>query len=188
MLTKIMLNLFCRIENRTRGKTIQVQQSGLIEEAWIHLEPCTTKKYSLENPYGMKVLEVGIQSGENISIHSINLEEPSESSVDLREKHGIEFHIIDVGDLKVVTFMDERNEMQMGRCNPSTTMQTAFRSTTMQFEVIVELGVVGVSLIDHRPRELLYLHLQRVFISYLTGTISRQGVTANLCFYAFIYL
>lgn len=172
----------CRIENRTRGKTIQVQQSGLEEEAWIHLEPCTTKKYSLENPYGRKVLEVGVHSRESISIHLVNLEKPSETSVNMREKHGIQLRIIDVGGLKVVTFMDERNEIQMGRCDPSVTMQKELRSTSMRFEVIVELGVVGVSLIDHWPKELLYLRLQRVFISYLAGTISRQGEIVNFMY------
>jgi vacuolar protein sorting-associated protein 13A/C len=172
----------CRIENRTWSKTIQVKQSGLQEEAWIYLEPRTTKKFSLENPYGSKVLEVGVRSGENISIHSVNLERPSESSVNLREKDGIQLHIIDVGDLKVLTFMDERNELHMGRYDFSITTQKELRSASMQFEVIVELGVVGVSLIDHRPKELLYLHLQRVFISYLTGTISRQGEIVNFMY------
>ncbi|KAJ4777649.1 Pleckstrin (PH) domain-containing protein isoform 2 [Rhynchospora pubera] len=162
-----------RIENRTRDKTIQVQQADLRGEAPIHLEPHSTAKYSLDNPYGRKVLDVGIFSGTDISIHSINLENWTESSVDLREKYGIQLHIKDVGDIRVVIFLDEKNDMQMERHDPAIIMQKEFRSTSMQFEVIVELGVVGVSLIDHRPKELLYLHLQRVFISYLTGTVSR---------------
>ena len=48
-------------------------------------------------------------------------------------------------------------------------------------EIILELGVVGVSVMDHRPRELAYLYMEKFFISYSTGydggTTSRFNIT-----------
>ncbi|CAH1448993.1 unnamed protein product [Lactuca virosa] len=44
-------------------------------------------------------------------------------------------------------------------------------------EIIVELGVVGVSLVDHRSKELAYFYLERVFVSYSTGYDS--GITSR---------
>lgn len=48
-------------------------------------------------------------------------------------------------------------------------------------ELIVELGVVAVSIMDHRPRELAYLYMEKFFISYSTGydggTTSRFSIT-----------
>ncbi|KAK1286591.1 hypothetical protein QJS10_CPB20g01337 [Acorus calamus] len=48
------------------------------------------------------------------------------------------------------------------------------QNDAVPLELIVELGVVGISVIDHRPKELLYLYLERVFISYSTGYDGRN--------------
>ncbi|KAG0474784.1 hypothetical protein HPP92_014470 [Vanilla planifolia] len=42
------------------------------------------------------------------------------------------------------------------------------QSGTFPLELIIELGIVGF-LIDHKPRELLYLYLEKVFASFSTG-------------------
>lgn len=48
-------------------------------------------------------------------------------------------------------------------------------------ELILELGVFAVSIIDNRPRELAYLYMEKLFISYSTGydggTTSRFSIT-----------
>lgn len=36
-------------------------------------------------------------------------------------------------------------------------------------ELILELGIVGISVVDHKPRELAYLYMEKFFISYSTG-------------------
>lgn len=56
-------------------------------------------------------------------------------------------------------------------------------------ELILELGVVGVSIMDHRPRELAYLYMEKFFISYSTGydggTTSRFNITFVFSFVNF---
>ncbi|CAI9287577.1 unnamed protein product [Lactuca saligna] len=44
-----------------------------------------------------------------------------------------------------------------------------FNNEILFLTIIVELGVVGVSLVDHRPKELAYFYLERVYVSYSTG-------------------
>lgn len=48
-------------------------------------------------------------------------------------------------------------------------MQRETQHNSSPIELIVELGVVGLSVVDHRPKELSYLYLERVFVSYSTG-------------------
>lgn len=53
-------------------------------------------------------------------------------------------------------------------------------------ELILELGVVAVSIIDNRPRELAYLYMEKLYISYSTGydggTTSRFSITFLFAF------
>nr|GEW79812.1 hypothetical protein [Tanacetum cinerariifolium] len=63
-------------------------------------------------------------------------------------------------------------------------MPNTEQKNSSPLELIVELGVVGVSLVDHRPKELCYLYLERVFISYSTGYDG--GTTSRLEFYPII--
>lgn len=91
---------------------------------------------------------------------------------------GLLFHALEVGDIKVARFVDERalgsdpNEgsgsLIVGSWRNSN-LQRKMEESTAPLELIVELGVVGVSLVDHKPKELSYLYLERVFISYSTG-------------------
>jgi vacuolar protein sorting-associated protein 13A/C len=48
-------------------------------------------------------------------------------------------------------------------------VQSAMQNAAAPIELIVELGVVGISVVDHRPKELSYMYLERVFVSYSTG-------------------
>lgn len=163
--------LSCRIENRTSHTVVSVCQFGLDEDASIHLQPCSTTKFSWDNPYGTRLLDVSIEGGNEIFKLCINLEKPIESSTQL-EAHGLQLHVADIGDTKVVKFMDDERTSQMGPIDNhvAVSMQNEMQQTnSAPLELILELGVVGVCLIDHRPRELLYLYLQKVFISYSTG-------------------
>ncbi|WVZ11745.1 hypothetical protein V8G54_016275 [Vigna mungo] len=47
--------------------------------------------------------------------------------------------------------------------------QDEMQSSVTPFELLIELGVVGISLVDHRPKELSYLYLERVSLTYSTG-------------------
>ncbi|XP_073000916.1 uncharacterized protein [Typha latifolia] len=167
-----------RIENRMNHMIIHARQSGLDENAWIHLRPLSTTKFAWEDPYGRRLLDVAIQSGDETYIHCVSLEKPMDSCAELRAR-GIRLHIMDYGDIKIVQFADDRIISQMGQHEQSdsnliyhsvsSSSQNEMQSNTAPLELIVEIGVIGLSLVDHRPRELLYLYLERVFISYSTG-------------------
>lgn len=91
---------------------------------------------------------------------------------------GLSFHVFEMGHIKVARFTDDRSgssSNEVGRLLASggnwgtSHMQSKTQENTAPLELIVELGVVGVSVVDHRPKELSYLYLERFFISYSTG-------------------
>ncbi|PNT67930.1 hypothetical protein BRADI_3g33740v3 [Brachypodium distachyon] len=163
-----------RIENRTSNTTIGTRQSGLGEVTWIQVKPLSTRKYSWDDPYGQKVLDVSIQKGDVTSFQVVDLENPVASSTSFGE-HGVKFNVVVTADVTILKFADYPRR-QDGSPEPelidhrsSALQQNDTETGAGPLELIVELGVVGVSLIDHKPRELLYLNLQKVFISYMTG-------------------
>lgn len=165
-----------RIENRTSSTTISTRQSGLGEDTWIQVKPLSTRKYSLDDPYGQKAIDVSIQKGDVACVLCVDLENPVGSYTSFRE-HGLKFSIVETSDIKILKFTDSlRKEEVYGSPGSelidhqaSALKENEIEPDAKPLELIVELGVVGISLIDHKPRELLYLHLQKVFISYMTG-------------------
>lgn len=95
------------------------------------------------------------------------------------EELGLQFHVVEMADIKVVWFTDKRdsgsNSSEEIRCLPlvgkweHSYTQTKIQDNTSPIELVVELAAIGVSIIDHRPKELSYFYLERVFISYSTG-------------------
>uniref|UniRef100_A0A0D9XMK5 PH domain-containing protein n=1 Tax=Leersia perrieri TaxID=77586 RepID=A0A0D9XMK5_9ORYZ len=163
-----------RVENRTSSITINARQSGLGEDSWIQVKPLSTRKYSWDDPYGHTTFDFSIQKGDLTFFQCVDLENPDESSIGFRE-HELKLSIVETTDVKILKFSDypRRQEGEyrsdLGDHQASPVVQNETDTGAGLLELIVELGVVGVSLIDHKPRELLYLHLQKVFISYMTG-------------------
>ncbi|XP_052211647.1 uncharacterized protein LOC127814276 isoform X2 [Diospyros lotus] len=166
-----------RLENRTISKTISVRQSGSDDDSWTNLEPLSTTNFCLEDPYGQRVLDARIHSGSSTAFCNLDLDKEGLCSVNDGDI-GLLFHLAEVGDIKVARFMDDRasgSQSNVGTLMTpvgnwgSSQMQSKTQDNTSPLELIVELGAVGVSVIDHRPKELLYLYLERVFISYSTG-------------------
>ncbi|KAL5230936.1 hypothetical protein ABZP36_029712 [Zizania latifolia] len=163
-----------RIENRTSSTAISIRQSGLGDDAWIKVKSLSTRKYSWDDPYGHKTIDVSIQQGDLTFFQCVDLENPDESSTSFRE-YCLKFSIVETADIKILKFTDypRRQEGEyisnLSEHQALALKQIETDTSAGLLELIVELGVVGVSLIDHKPRELLYLHLQKVFISYMTG-------------------
>ncbi|KAL6642664.1 hypothetical protein ACP70R_020845 [Stipagrostis hirtigluma subsp. patula] len=166
-----------RIENRTNSTTISARQSGLGEDTWIQVKPLSTRKYSWDDPYGQKLIDFSIQKGDVTCVMCIDLENPVGCSTSFRE-HGLKFSMLETIDMKILKFTDFiRRKDEVYRSPGSELIDhhaLALKENETEpgagpLELIVELGLVGISLIDHKPRELLYLHLQKVFISYMTG-------------------
>ncbi|KAG9452487.1 hypothetical protein H6P81_005391 [Aristolochia fimbriata] len=166
-----------RIENRTKATAIKFRQSGLSDDAWIHLIPLSTTNFSWEDPCGEKLIDVSIHRGTNIIVQKFSLEKTEEFSSNEGE-HGIRLHVVELGEITVARFIDAHGSAELGSKRENvessgnsgtSAVQSKIQKNIAPLELMVELGVVGMSLVDHRPRELLYLYLERVFISYSTG-------------------
>ncbi|WCJ20748.1 hypothetical protein M5689_002962 [Euphorbia peplus] len=142
-----------RIENRAISKTISIRQSGFGDGEWIMLKPLSTTNFSWEDPYGQKIIDTKIDCD------------------------GLQFHVIDLADIKICRFTDymasisrgERNSLTHAGYSGNPHGQGEALNEITPLEIIVELGVVGISAVDHRPKELAYFYLERVFVSYSTG-------------------
>lgn len=166
------------MENRTASTKIKIRQSGLDENGWIFLEPLSTAKFSWDDPYGQKFIDVCVISHHETYIQNVSLEMETNSSKDLQAL-GIQIIVVEMGDYKIVRLIDcktmttidsqERTDSVLFIRWGTSSLQKEPHNATAPLELIMELGVVGVSLIDHRPKELLYFYLERVYMSYLSG-------------------
>ncbi|KAL0372966.1 UNVERIFIED_CONTAM: putative vacuolar protein sorting-associated protein 13D [Sesamum calycinum] len=163
-----------RIENRTRNCTVRFRQTGFGEDAWIQLQPLSTAKFSWEDPYGQKVIDTEVYSGNDTGVFKFDLDKARFSSIG--DNSGLFLHIENIGDIKVVKFMNiyallstpkEGSGSLLLGGNSHITAKMPEQGSPL--ELIVELGVVGISVVDHKPRELVYLYMEKFFISYLTG-------------------
>lgn len=167
-------NGLIRIENRTFGRKISIRQSGFGEDAWIQLEPLSTSAFSWEDPYGQKSIDAKIDSCGTIGVWRLELERTGLYSAE--HELGLQFHVLEMGSIKVARFTEvsisssheEIRSLTPGNWGTSS-MQRETQHNSSPIELIVELGVVGLSVVDHRPKELSYLYLERVFVSYSTG-------------------
>lgn len=165
----------CRIENRTNHKRIMICQSGF-EDAWIQLEPLSTSSFSWENPYGQKIIDAKIDNHGNTSLWKLDMEKKGLYSAEKPEL-GLQFHIIEIGDITVARFAEitpSSSNDEIRLLTPlgnwgSFHLQKDTQQNSAPIELIVELGIVGVSVVDHRPKEVSYLYFERVFVSYSTG-------------------
>lgn len=167
-----------RIENRTICKTISFCQSGFGENAWIHLEPHSTTNFAWEDPYGHKFLDVKVDNGYCAGVWKLDFERTELCSSEIEEL-GLKFHVVEVGDIKVAWFTDDEtsslNPHEKIRWVPiagnwrHSHVQSKMQNDASPLELIIELGVIGISLVDHRPKELSYFYFERVFVSYSTG-------------------
>ena len=174
-----------RIENRSVGKRIHICQSGFGDDASILLEPLSTSNFSWEDPYGLKVIDAKVHCDNFIAEYKFDLENSGLCSVGegpLRLK----FHVVEMGDIKVARFTDDWTLGSTSHENfdflipvgnwGNSHMKNKMQNIATPVELIIELGVFGISIMDHRPKELLYMHLESVSLSYSTGY---DGGTTN---------
>ncbi|KAK9266873.1 hypothetical protein L1049_027132 [Liquidambar formosana] len=167
-----------RMENRTLKKRISIRQSGFGDDVWIQLEPLSTTNFSWEDPYGQKLIDAKVDSDNSIAVFKLDVEKIGLCSVEDRGVR-LQFHVLDMGDVRVARFTDDNtlgpsSHEEIRFLTPAgnwgnSHVQSKMQNNGAPLELIVELGVVGISVADHRPKELSYLYLERVFISYSTG-------------------
>lgn len=164
-----------RLENRTKDKALSIRQSGFGEDSWIQLKPLSTTNFSWEDPYGDKFLDAKLSDDDRNAIWKLDLERAGLCSAEF----GLQLHVIDGGNIKIAKF---RDEMRLSSSSfeeirdPTPTEKLGvsavhgeMQNSVTPFELSIELGVVGISMVDQRPKELSYLYLERVFLTYSTG-------------------
>ncbi|XP_051144600.1 uncharacterized protein LOC127260739 isoform X2 [Andrographis paniculata] len=163
-----------RIENRSSFR-VRIRQTGFDDDSWIQLQPLSSENFSWENPYGQKTIDTEIYGSHNDGIFKIDLDRAGFSDVD--DSSGLFSYVDNIGDIKVVRLMNINTQTLRSRestsqlCrnlgNPHILAKMPEQGSPL--EVMLELGVLGVSLVDHRPRELAYFYMERFFLSYSTG-------------------
>lgn len=170
---------------------MRFRQTGFGDDAWIPLQPLSTVNFSWEDPYGQKVTDIVVNSGSDTGVYKIGFDNAGISSVD--DNNGLFLHIAIVGDVKVVRFMNKNKlltksegggAIMLGGNWGSSYVHASMPEQGSPLELILELGIVGISVVDHRPRELAYLYMEKFFISYSTGydggTTSRFSISLVL--------
>lgn len=176
LMIKLVTLCSSRFENRTISKTISIRQSGFAEDAWIWLGPLSTTNFSWEDPYGQKFIDAKVDDGYKIGVWNLDLER-SGSCFGENKELGLHFQIVENGDVKVARFTDVESSLSNEeiRCLPPAEnlehshMQSKMQNDSSPVELIIELGVVGISILDHRPKEVSYFYFERVFLSFSTG-------------------
>lgn len=164
-----------RIENRTSDKALSIRQSGFGEESWIQLQPLSTTNFSWEDPYGDKFLDAKLSDEDSNAIWKLDLERTRSCSAEF----GMQLHVIDGGDIIIAKFRDDKmltsgsfeeiRDQTPTEKHGVSSVHPEMQNSVTPFELIIELGVVGISMVDHRPKELSYLYLERMFLTYSTG-------------------
>lgn len=140
------------------------------------LKPLTTTNFSWEDPYGQKFLDAKVESDHRSGVSKLDMEKGVFDSELFREL-GVNFQVKEIGDIKIARFIDDDSTSQSPNEIIALTSvedrgfspERPTEHTTTTLEFIIEMGLVGISLVDHRPKELSYFYLERVFVSYSTG-------------------
>lgn len=180
---------YFRIENRLDRTKISIRQSGS-DDSWIQLDSLSTTNFSWINFYGQKLLDICIHNHTKCFINNVSVEENSEHCLELNSHANICLDILEFEDIKILRFSNieraidsERSSIMLVSYKGTSSSQDKMVMDTKPLELIIELGSVGTSLIDHKPKELLFLYFGRVFISYSTGYVT--GKTSRYVFLQF---
>ena len=156
---------------------MSVRQSGFGEDSWVLLEPLTTVNFAWEDPYGQKFLDAKVENDHRSGVFRLDMENGVVDSELCRDLE-VNFHVKEIGDIKIARFTDDDSTSQspheiisltsVGN-NRYSARQTPSEQKTTTLEFIIEMGLVGISLVDHVPKELSYFYLEKVFVSYSTG-------------------
>ncbi|KAI4338425.1 hypothetical protein MLD38_023489 [Melastoma candidum] len=157
-----------RIENRTLGK-ISVRQSAFDDDCWIPIESLSTSNFCWEDPYGQKFLDAKFGGDCGSAIFKFDLEKAGLFPTGDGEMR-IKLRVLETGNIKVAQFFDEGNASIEEHIEAGyNELSDVAMQRQSGLEIITVLGVVGVSFVDHTPKESLYLYLERVYMSYTMG-------------------
>ncbi|KAG9136747.1 hypothetical protein Leryth_004514 [Lithospermum erythrorhizon] len=170
-----------RIENRSLFLAVCFRQVGGTSDSLRRLPPNAAVSFSWEDLGRERMLELLIDGMDPMSAQKYNIDEPSNHQQLL--ENGTDSRALCVGVIKeekmhVVKIRDwSAKRISRGILHSSlsqvtatnTSAQQAVSSTECEFHVIVEVGELGLSIVDHTPEEILYFSIQNLLLSYSTG-------------------
>ncbi|CAM6084054.1 unnamed protein product [Calypogeia fissa] len=175
-----------RFENRTPDVPLKFRQLGLDDDSWQQLKPHSTKTFAWDDPEGQQLLEVvpaNTDCTEFFRYEINNTGDHPELSFGSDLAHQVSVRVIELLEVKTVRFyckiveleaISEDEEIEAsspGRGDESghELARVDDKQGSAQVEVVVNIGKLGVSIIDQHPREILYLSLDNVITSYQIG-------------------
>jgi vacuolar protein sorting-associated protein 13A/C len=178
-----------RIENRTKFRRIKFRQAGLDEEAWQTLRPHSTTSFAWEHPQGLQLLEVvadGMEASDALKYDINKTGNQPVLTFDGVTSSSVCVRVLELGEIKAVRFFDqelevvdagsssnnkEGKEIILAREGSAEAVQEdeVKRDVPSQLEIVFGIEKFGLSVIDHKPQEILFLSLQKVGITYSAG-------------------
>ncbi|KAH7316123.1 hypothetical protein KP509_21G079300 [Ceratopteris richardii] len=171
-----------RLENRMQKVEIQYRQKGLHNEDWQMLQPCSATLYAWDDLEGEQILEVVMGAG---SIAEYKTYDINECRTDLHQQNnGSSFfcEVAEMGSFKLVRFCEFRTRGLIGQSGAGRSSASEHDmlvragcsadhhgSSFSDIEVQLELGQFGISIIDSKLKELLYLYMENMSVVYATG-------------------
>jgi hypothetical protein len=168
------------MENHLRSTEVKYRQTKVSDDLWESLQPGSTNLYTWENPHEEQLLEVsklenGILSSAEFDINKFgNHRNDNLSNFCCR--------VLKVSDnLKVVRFCELNETLEVAES--SSYGENSFSQMSIELEV----KQLGISVIDLRLHEILYLCMDGISFRYTTGYASKADRFISLLtlWYAF---
>ncbi|KAJ7562087.1 hypothetical protein O6H91_03G054700 [Diphasiastrum complanatum] len=177
-----------RIENRTESIKMKFRQFGLDDISWQQLLPQSTSSFCWEDPHGQQLLEIqafGMDRCFNGTYDIDKLGDHPPLTCDQQPTICINVQVLHLGDAKVVRFFDkELQRSQSEDANGVLTLigarlpiQTDEDYITNQLKLVIDVPKLGLSIIDHKPQEILFTCLESVNLAY---AMTSEQATSSL--------
>ena len=164
----LLLHNLCtvsRLENHLRSTELKYRQSGLSDGLWQSLQPGSANLYTWENPHEKQFLEVlklqnGVLSSDVFDINELG-NHFCHSNDNLPK---FCCRVLEVSEnLKVVRFCELNRTLEIAGSSSNV------ESTFSEMSVDLELKQLGISIIDLKLHEILYLCMDGISFRYATA-------------------
>ncbi|KAL2636221.1 hypothetical protein R1flu_007700 [Riccia fluitans] len=159
-----------KLDNRS-ANSLKFRQAGLDESAWQSLLPHSTKTFAWEDHCGEQLLEVvDGRCSVTFDVNKVGDHPPLKSDPESSTLTCL--RVLELMEVKTVRFYEEEGESvssssREGERAPVESEEEDAAST--QTEIIVDIPKLGLSIIDQKPQEILYLFLGNVVFTYQMG-------------------
>ncbi len=153
------------------------------------MRPHSTTSFAWEHPQGLQLLEVvadGMEASDALKYDINKTGNQPVLTFDGVTSSSVCVRVLELGEIKAVRFFDqelevvdagsssnnkEGKEIILAREGSAEAVQEdeVKRDVPSQLEIVFGIEKFGLSVIDHKPQEILFLSLQKVGITYSAG-------------------